>query len=142
MTKKLAKLPIGTYLELSYGDSGHRNTISGIITDSDFSENIQITSETGDESIIALSIVLSIDKTKSLEFILKELSPGTLIHFSYGEENQREPNLFGTVVENDNEVSIAIKTSSGDELILNYALIRSLLIKSAAATPTASAPFP
>lgn len=35
MTKKLAKLPIGTYLELSYGDSSHRNTISGIITDSD-----------------------------------------------------------------------------------------------------------
>ena len=48
------------------------------------------------------------------------------IAISYGDANEKEPNLIGTVGENDGEESVEIITSSGEDLILNYSIIRCL----------------
>ena len=131
IAKKLSKLPIGTHIEVTYGDGvSHHETIAGIITDSDFTANIEISTPAGDEIVLDFSIVRGVQVTKSLADVLKELPSGTKVKFSYGTEDQREPNLNGTVLENDNEENIEIKTVSGEEMVLNYALIQSLLVQS------------
>ena len=131
IAKKLAKLPIGSQCELTYGDGAtHHEKVSGIITDSDFEANVEITTPTGEEIVLDFSIVRGVQVTKSLEAVLRELPSGTKVQFSYGSEDQREPNLSGTVIENDNEENVEIKTVTGEELVLNYSLIRSLLVMS------------
>lgn len=131
IAKKLSKLPIGTHVELTYGDgASHHEKVAGIITDSDFSANVEITTQTGEEIVLDFSIVRGVQVTKSLDAILKELVSGTKVKFSYGSEDQKEPDLVGTVVENDNEDNVEIKTASGEELVLSYSLIRSLVITS------------
>ncbi len=48
MIKKLAALPIGTHIELIHqADSSSREKLCGIITDSDFTENVEITDADG-----------------------------------------------------------------------------------------------
>lgn len=131
IAKKLSKLPIGTHVELTYGDgASHHEKVAGIITDSDFTANVEIITQTGEEIVLDFSIVRGVQVTKSLDSILKELVSGTKVKFSYGSEDQKEPNLIGTVVENDNEDNVEIKTASGEELVLSYSLIRSLVITS------------
>lgn len=130
IAKKLSKQPIGTHVELTYGDGGtHHNIISGVITDSDFSANVEITPPSGDEVVLDYAIVRGIQVVKSLETVLRELTVGTKVQFSYGSEDNREPVISGVVSENDNEENLEIKTSDGKELVLNYTLIHSLLIK-------------
>ena len=131
IAKKLSKLPIGTQVEVTYGDgASHHEIAAGIITDSDFSANIEITTLRGEEIVLDFSIVRGVQVTKALPDILKELSEGTKVRFSYGTAEQREPVLSGTVTENDNEENVEIKTASGEELVLNYSLIQSLLVQS------------
>lgn len=130
IAKKLSKQPIGTHVELTYGDGGtHYEIVSGVITDSDFSANVEITTFSGDEVVLDYAIVRGIQVLKSLEAVLQELPVGTKVQFSYGSEDHREPEISGVVSENDNEENIEIRTSAGKELILNYSLIRSLLIR-------------
>ena len=58
IAKKLSKLPIGTHIEVTYGDGvSHHETIAGIITDSDFTANIEISTPAGDEIVLDFSIV-------------------------------------------------------------------------------------
>ncbi len=133
IAKKLGKQPIGTHVEVTYGDGGaHHEMVCGIITDSDFTANVEITTQSGEELVLDFSIVRGLQVTKSLEAVLREVPEGTKVKFSYGSENQREPNLSGTVVENDAEENLEIKTASGEELVLNYGLIRSFLVQSKA----------
>ena len=130
IVKKLSRLPIGTHVEIAYGDgAAHHKQVSGIITDSDFSSSVEITSMTGEEIVLDFTIVRGAQPTKSLGEVLKELPSGARIRFSYGSEDQREPDQTGVVIENDNEENIEIKTDSGKELVLNYSLIRSLLVE-------------
>lgn len=131
IAKKLGKQPIGTHVEVTYGDgAAHHEMVSGVITDSDFSANVEITTQSGEEIVLDFSIVRGVQVTKSLEAVLKEVPEGTKVKFSYGSDDQREPNLSGTVVENDCEENVEIKTASGEDLVLNYALVRSLLVQS------------
>lgn len=133
IAKKLSKLPIGTQVEITYENSSAQLVkISGIIADSDFEANVEINSEQGDEIVLDYSIVRGLSVTKSIESILKELPSQTTIRFSYGPEENREPNLIGSVLENDNAENIEVKLQSGQELILNYSAFRSLLIQSPA----------
>lgn len=144
IAKKLSKLPIGTHVELTYGDgASHHEKVAGIITDSDFTANVEITTQAGEEIVLDFSIVRGVQVTKALDAILKELVSGTKVKFSYGAEDQKEPNLVGTVVENDNEENVEIKTASGEELVLSYSLIQSLVITSKTeVTIQASIPTP
>lgn len=128
IAKKLSKQPIGTHVELTYGDgASHHEKVSGIITDSDFTANVEVTTQSGEEIVLDYSIVRGIQVIKPLEVVLKELPSGAKVKFSYGSEDNREPNLTGTVIENDNEENVEIKLSSGEEIVLNYSIIRSLL---------------
>ena len=128
IAKRLSKLPIGTHVELTYGDgSSHHDQVRGVITDSDFTTSVEITNETGEEVLLDFSIVRGVQPIKSLEAVLRELAEGTVVRFSHGPETNREPELTGTVTENDGEENIAIQVKGGQELILHYSLIRSLL---------------
>ena len=128
IAKRLSKLPIGTHVELTYGDgSSHHDQVRGVITDSDFTTSVEITNENGEEVLLDFSIVRGVQPIKSLEAVLRELAEGTVVRFSHGPETNREPELTGTVTENDGEENIAIQVKGGQELILHYSLIRSLL---------------
>ena len=135
IAKKLSRLPIGTHVEITYNDgTPNHDNISGVITDSDFEANVEITSQTGEEVVLDFSIVRGVQVTKSLEAILKEIPAGTNVSFSFGGDDQKEPNRTGTVTDNDNEANVEITTATGEELVLSYGLIRSLLIKGSAAS--------
>ncbi|MBR4961214.1 MAG: hypothetical protein IKY52_09985, partial [Clostridia bacterium] len=132
MAKKLSKQPIGTHVELTYGDgAAHHEKVRGVITDSDFKENVEITTQSGEEIVLDYSIVRGVQVVKSLDAVLKELPSGTKVKFSYGAEDNREPDLTGTVVENDNEENVEIRISSGEEIVLNYSIIHSLIVLNA-----------
>lgn len=61
IAKKLSKQPIGTYVELTYGDgAAHHEKVSGIITDNDFTENVEITLSSGEEIVLNYSIIRSL----------------------------------------------------------------------------------
>ena len=133
MTKKLKKMPIGTHVEVTYGNgTSHHEKVTGIITDSDFIKNVEITEKTEAglvESILDFDIVKSVQIQKTLCDILQELPVGTKIRFSC-EENQRTPNLEGTVSDNDHIENVEIKTTSGKEILLNYSVFQRLLVVS------------
>lgn len=129
ITKKLSRLPIGTYLELTAQNGGlSSDLIAGHITDNDFSESLELTCTDGSNLFLDYSIVKSIIKITSLASILASLPVGTSVSFSYGDEGNRIPDTKGIVTDNDNEESLELKTEKGDELILSYDIIRSLLV--------------
>lgn len=139
ITKKLMKLPIGSHVEISCGDgTNYHEKITGIITDNDFTENVEITTDEGKEILLDYTIVRGIQVTKTIESVLKELTSGTVVRLSYGSEEHKEPDLVGTVGENDGEENIEIKTESGKEIILSYSIVRSILIQQTAKTPEVS----
>ena len=137
IAKKLSKQPIGTHVELTYGEgAAYHENVSGVITDNDFTENVEITTQSGEEIILDYSIVRGIQVVKPLETVLKELPAGANVRFSYGAADHQEPDQTGTVIENDQEENVEIRLSSGEEIVLNYTIIRSLLVEA----PPASAP--
>lgn len=130
IAKKLSQLPIGTNVELTYLYGGTQaEKKAGVITDSDFSSSIELTSGNNEENILDFSLIRSVLITKPIELILLELLPNTHIIFSYGLNENRKPNLSGKVIDNDHEAYIEIETSAGKSLTLNYSEITSLLIK-------------
>lgn len=137
IAKKLSKLPIGSQVDITY-DNGENQLVklSGILTDNDFEANIEITTDSGEELVLDFSLVKGVSVTKPLLEIIKALSSGMHIRFSYGDESSREPSLSGTVIENDNEENIEIKLQTGEELVLSYSVIRSVLISDKEETPT------
>lgn len=66
---------------------------------------------------------------KTIESVMKELTSGTVVQFSYGAEDHKVPDLIGTVIENDGEENFEIKTNSGNDLILSYSIVHSILIQ-------------
>ena len=126
--KKLSKKPIGTHVELTIDVGSSLEKVAGVITDSDFSTSVEITTHDGDERLLDYSLIKGFQETKSLEDILKSLSTGTKVRFSHGDEDNKEPCISGTVGENDGEESIEIIMSNGKEQILSYSIIRSLLV--------------
>lgn len=130
ISKKLSRLPIGTYLELTAQNGGRdADLIAGHITDNDFSESLELTRTDGSDLLLDYSIVKSIIKITSLASILASLPVGTSVSFSYGDESNRIPDTKGIVTDNDNEESIELKTEKGEELLLSYEIIRSLLVR-------------
>ena len=127
--KKLSKKPIGTHVELIFDSGEALKTVTGVITDSDFTSSVEITTCEGKEQILNYELIKGFQETKSLVEVLQELTEGTAIYFSYGEKEKREPDTSGTVGENDGVESIEIITSVGKEMILNYSIIRSLLVQ-------------
>ena len=140
--KKLSKRPIGAHVELTIENGSALEKVTGVITDSDFTTSVEITTYDGNERLLDYSLIKGFQETKPLEEILKTLTEGTKIRFSYGDEQDREPTISGTVGENDGEESLEIITAGGKELVLNYAIIRSLLIQSGSKRVSAAAPVP
>lgn len=134
--KKLMKRPIGAQVELTIENGSSLEKVSGVITDSDFTTSVEITTPEGNEILLDYSLVKGFQETKSLISILKELTEGTSVRFSYGDESEREPNCTGRVGENDGEESLEILTSDGRDLVLTYSIIRSLIVQ------TGQAPLP
>lgn len=132
--KKLSRMPIGTHVEITYSAGDSNRKISGILTDSDFSESVEITAYDGECIVLDFSLILGVLETKSIREVLTNTPIGTKVRFSYGDENQREPNTAGTVTDNDNEESIEISVSTGKEIVLDYDLIRSFLVIDSART--------
>lgn len=126
--KRLIQKPIGTHVEVTIETGASLEKVVGVITDNDYTTSVEITTAEGSERIIDYSTIKGFLETKKLEFVLKELTEGTKVKFSYGDANEKEPNLTGTVGENDGEESIEIITSSGEDLVLNYSIIRSLVV--------------
>lgn len=127
--KNVSKKPIGTHVELTVATGSALEKVAGIITDSDFATSVEITPYDGQERLIDFSLIKGFQETKSLDDVLKSLTAGTKVRFSHGDEDNREPNISGTVGENDCAEWIEIVTSAGKELVLNYSIIRSLLIQ-------------
>ena len=61
IAKKLARLPVGTSVSLSYGDGTvHQETVDGVVTDNDFSENIEIKTSSGQELLLSYIVIRSL----------------------------------------------------------------------------------
>lgn len=127
--KKLSKKPIGTHVELTVDSGDALEKVTGVITDSDFTTSVEVTTYEGKDRLLDYALIKGFQETKSLEEVLKELSEGTKVRFSHGDEENREPNISGTIGENDGEESVEIITSAGKEMVLNYSIIRSLLVQ-------------
>ena len=139
--KKLSKKPIGTHVEVTVENGESLEKVVGVITDSDFSTSVEITSYEGDERLLDYSLIKGFQETKSLAEVLMGLTEGTKVRFSHGGEENKEPDTSGTVGENDGEESVEIITDSGKELILSYSIIRSLLVQGGKKAPV-PAPIP
>lgn len=136
IAKKMSRLPIGTQVELTWGDgTGHYKQVSGTIVDSDFSASIELMTSSGEDTILSYAIIQGVSIVKSLEQQLRVLPEQTRIRFSYGAEEKREPDCSGTVLDNDHEGYLEIRTDAGEELTLAYSLIRSLVCPSGQAQP-------
>ena len=133
--KRLAKKPIGTHAALTVDNGDALEKLAGVITDSDFATSVEITPYEGKARLLDYALVKGFQETKSLEDVLKGLAEGTNVRFSYGGEENREPNLSGTVGENDGAESIEMLTAGGEELLLSYSIIRSLLVQRGANIP-------
>lgn len=130
IAKNFLKLPIGTHVEVTYGNgTAQHELVNGIITDNDFSANVEITGNTGEAIVLNFSLIMGFRKTKSLDVVLQELPAGSSIRFSFGSEENKEPDQTGVVLDNDHEANVEIRLADGNEMVLNYALIRSLLVK-------------
>lgn len=130
LAKKVSKKPIGTHVEVTMDTGEALEKITGVITDSDFSTSVEITQYNGKERLVDFSLIKGFQETKSLKDVLKSLAEGTKVRFSYGDEDQKEPDTSGTVGENDGEEGIEIVTSGGKELLLSYEIVRSMLVVS------------
>lgn len=135
VAKKVAKKPIGTHVEVTVDSGESLEKVTGVITDSDFTTGVEITQYDGKERAVELSLIKGFQEIKSLEDVLKGLTEGTKVRFSHGDEDNKEPNITGTVGENDGEAGIEIITSGGKELALDYSLIRSMLVLSGSQPP-------
>lgn len=61
IAKKLAKQPIGTHVEITYGDgSSHHEKLRGMITDSDFTANVEITTQSGEAILLDYAVIRSL----------------------------------------------------------------------------------
>ena len=148
IAKKLSRLPIGTGVELTYELETFKNErVTGTVIDSDFSEGLEIQMDNGETRVLDFSVIKGVQVKRSLESILRELPVGSTILYSYGDPENRTPNLQGEVTENDQEESLEIRSKSGEETILSYSTIRSLLVESSSqqtrpAPPPQAAPAP
>lgn len=141
--KRLLKSPIGAHVEVTVENGTSLEKVEGVITDNDYTTSVEITTFDGDERIIDYSTIKGFQVTKKLDDVLKELSEGAKVQFSYGDENEKEPNLTGTIGENDGAEAIEIMTSDGESLVLNYSIIRSLIVISKLEpTPKPAPPAP
>ena len=130
IAKKAAKKPIGTHVEVTLDSGDSLEKVTGIITDSDFETGMDITTYDGKERSVDFSLIKGFQEIKSLEDVLKGLSVGTMVRFSYGDEENKTPNISGTVSENDGMEGIEIVPSGEKALAVEYYLVRSLLVLS------------
>lgn len=135
VAKRVAKKPIGTHVEVTIETGESLEKVTGVITASDFTTGLEITSYDSKKRDVELSLIKGCQEIKSLEDVLKGLTEGTEVQFSHGEEDNKTPNIFGTVSENDGESGMVIIPSSGKELELDYSLIRSMLVLSGSQPP-------
>lgn len=126
--KKLIQKPIGTHVEVTIENGASLEKVTGVITDNDYTTSVEITTVEGYERLIDYSTIKGFLETKKLDAVLKELTEGTKVKFSYGDASEKEPNLIGTVGENDGEESVEIVSAGGEDLILNYSIVRSLVV--------------
>ena len=135
VAKRVAKKPIGTHVEVTIETGESLEKVTGVITASDFTTGLEITPYDGKKRDVELSLIKGCQEIKSLEDVLKGLTEGTEVQFSHGDEDNKTPNIFGTVSENDGESGMVIVPSSGKELELDYSLIRSMLVLSDSQPP-------
>lgn len=130
IAKKAAKKPIGTHVEVTLDSGDSLEKVTGIITDSDFETGMDITTYDGKARSVDFSLIKGFQEIKSLEDVLKDLTVGTMVRFSYGDEENKTPNISGTVSENDGMEGIEIVPSGEKALAVEYYLVRSLLVLS------------
>ena len=135
VAKRVAKKPIGTHVEVTIETGESLEKVTGVITASDFTTGLEITPYGGKKRDVELSLIKGCQEIKSLVEVLKGLTEGTKVQFSHGDEDNKTPNIFGTVSENDGESGMVIIPSSGKELELDYSLIRSMLVLSGSQPP-------
>ena len=140
VAKRVAKKPIGTHVEVTIETGESLEKVTGVITASDFTTGLEITPYDGKKRDVELSLIKGCQEIKSLEDVLKGLTEGTEVQFSHGDEDNKTPNIFGTVSENDGESGMVIIPSSGKELELDYSLIRSMLVMSGGQPPEEEKP--
>ena len=140
--KKLSMKPIGTHVELTIHTGAALENVTGVITDSDFTSGVEITAYDDTERLVDFSLVKGFREIKSLEEVLKELTSGTRIRFSWGGVENREPALSGTVAKNDAANSVAVIRADQKELAVNYAQFRSLLVLAGTGTDAESSIAP
>lgn len=130
IAKKLSRLPVGARVSISYGDgSAYLETVEGTITDNDFSTSLELRPDSGQEIILDYSVVRTVSELQSLGSILKGLSDGTYVTFTYGPPDAPSSVLTGRIVENDRESSLEVRTDGGKSLVLDYSVIRSMVLQ-------------
>lgn len=113
---RLAAMPIGTEVELIYEEDAHfLEKISGVLTNNDFSELVEITDSVGRKFILEYEIVREARINRRLETILWQTPPGAKVRFSCRKQGNRVPDREGTVVENDMDTYLVINTDRGNE---------------------------
>lgn len=71
--KKLSKLPVGTLIEVTYGDgASHYEKKQGTITDSDYTTSLELTTAAGEELLLDYSIVRGVQLLSSLQSTPKQ----------------------------------------------------------------------
>lgn len=64
--KALCAMPIGTHAEITYQNPQGPQTVRGILTDSDFCANVEITSYAGEHFILDFSLILGVRQLKDV----------------------------------------------------------------------------
>lgn len=121
-------MPIGTEVELIYEeDVCFLGKVSGVLTNNDFCGMVELTDRRGREFILEYDIIREVRINRSLGVILWQTPLGAKVRFSCGWKENRVPNREGTVVGNDMDTFLVIKTDRGTERY-SYHEIRSFLI--------------
>ena len=111
MAKRMARLPIGTRLEVTYGNGGqHHDKVSGILADSDFSENVVILTDDGGEVVLDIGIIRGVQPIATLAGVLATLQPGTQVVYCLGSTEEEEEYWATTVA----DVAIDLSLNGGD----------------------------
>lgn len=130
MAKRIARLPIGTRLEVSYGNGGaHHDKITGILVDSDFSDNLVILTDEGSEVLLDISIIKGVQPLQTIAELLACLEPGTKVVYSL---DSATPAARAVVAENDHSESLCLSAPGGKEHLCSYSLLRCCLSGAAA----------
>lgn len=130
IVKRLLQQGIGTHVELFCPDETNQLVkYAGVITDSDFTSGIELTTESGEVHFLDATQVKRMTVTKTVETVLKGLAPNTRIRFAYTPGEDMQPSISATVIDNDGIESLELRLdSNGAQEFAAYCSIGSVLL--------------